>query len=273
MSIKSGHTHVDLAGMCYLPYLTSWNASSSSLGGLIAALCAAFSQNPPVAANAPAPSSYTTTPYSGGYSGASSGRGSSGGGGNPFTGPSSGGGDSPPQYSPAKDPVAEVKAQLAHEVTKKTQDRMKAYFAEATGDIDSLFQRQQTLNREAAAFGSEISKYQDEKERLASAQEQMIMEHAKIVSWIETNDTDGEELDIDEATRPATVLETQLLREIAKDHAIDDAIYMLSRALNNGVILLPVYLKKIRSLARQQFMARALTARIKARRSSTMYNN
>jgi len=48
MIIKPKHKHVDSNGLCYLPYLSSWNPNNCSLLGLASTLSKIFSQDPPV---------------------------------------------------------------------------------------------------------------------------------------------------------------------------------------------------------------------------------
>jgi hypothetical protein len=48
MIIKPKHRHVDSAGMCYLPYLSSWNPNNCNLVGLVAVLTKVFGEDPPV---------------------------------------------------------------------------------------------------------------------------------------------------------------------------------------------------------------------------------
>lgn len=48
MVIKPKHRHVDSSGMCYLPYLSSWNPNSCNLQTLINTMSQVFSADPPV---------------------------------------------------------------------------------------------------------------------------------------------------------------------------------------------------------------------------------
>eukprot|EP00735_Rhodelphis_limneticus_P001065 TRINITY_DN11615_c0_g1::TRINITY_DN11615_c0_g1_i1::g.22077::m.22077 TRINITY_DN11615_c0_g1::TRINITY_DN11615_c0_g1_i1::g.22077 ORF type:complete len:425 (+),score=19.30,sp/Q99816/TS101_HUMAN/31.34/2e-52,UEV/PF05743.8/5.7e-35,Vps23_core/PF09454.5/4e-21,UQ_con/PF00179.21/0.0008,UQ_con/PF00179.21/1.5e+04,HrpB7/PF09486.5/0.072,GCN5L1/PF06320.8/1.4 TRINITY_DN11615_c0_g1_i1:67-1341(+) len=48
MMIQQHHRHVDMTGFVYHPYLSSWNAQTSNLVGLISILCNIFGSEPPV---------------------------------------------------------------------------------------------------------------------------------------------------------------------------------------------------------------------------------
>jgi hypothetical protein len=56
MEIRPRHKHVDSAGQCYTPYLSSWQPARSDLLGLVTDLQAIFSTDPPVYAKPPASS-------------------------------------------------------------------------------------------------------------------------------------------------------------------------------------------------------------------------
>ena len=51
---------------------------------------------------------------------------------------------------------------------------------------------------------------------------------------------------------------------VADDHAVEDVFYHLSKAFHSGHISFGVYMKSVRSLAREQFMSRALTMKIRS---------
>ncbi|KNC55492.1 tumor susceptibility 101 [Thecamonas trahens ATCC 50062] len=268
MYIKPGHDHVDLSGRCYLPYLTSWTGTNSSLIGLVAAMCSAFSACPPVASGPPptatpvmaSPPAWGAAP---GYTTQSS---SSTRAAPAYTD------TSPPGYTPAQDPVVMVRKQLAKELTEKTQASLREFFPQATAEVDSLYEIQRKRTREAAMYKHETARFESERDHLAAEQEQLMVESAKIESWVEANQRDDRDVDIDEMTKPKGVLNRQLLDAMAKDRAIDDLLYALSRALNDGVILLAVYLKQVRKLSRDQFLARALAERIKAKINTGIYH-
>jgi len=55
MSLKAGHPNVDSGGMIYLPYLSNWSESQSTLTELIVTITSVFAERPPVFSNAGAP--------------------------------------------------------------------------------------------------------------------------------------------------------------------------------------------------------------------------
>lgn len=67
---------------------------------------------------------------------------------------------------------------------------------------------------------------------------------------------------IDDVVCAENVVYNQLYDLITDDHAIDDTIYVLSKALENDRINLDTFLKHTRTLAREQFMKRTLALKI-----------
>ncbi|ODO11691.1 hypothetical protein I350_00475 [Cryptococcus amylolentus CBS 6273] len=70
------------------------------------------------------------------------------------------------------------------------------------------------------------------------------------------------EIGVDELVCGISIVHNQLIDLVAEDNAIEDTIYHLTRALDSERIDLDRYLKSIRSLAREQYMKRALIERI-----------
>ncbi|GAA5978201.1 hypothetical protein JCM10908_004270 [Rhodotorula pacifica] len=75
----------------------------------------------------------------------------------------------------------------------------------------------------------------------------------------------GEGVDVDEIVCGSTVVYTQLLDLVAEDAALEDTIYALGRGLNSGGsadIDLDRFLKRVRNLAKEQFVVRATINKI-----------
>ncbi|GAA6016601.1 hypothetical protein JCM11491_006011 [Sporobolomyces phaffii] len=74
----------------------------------------------------------------------------------------------------------------------------------------------------------------------------------------------GDGVDVDEIVCGSTVVYTQLLDLVAEDAALEDTIYALGRGLNSGTanIDLDQFLKRVRALAREQFIKRATINKI-----------
>lgn len=68
--------------------------------------------------------------------------------------------------------------------------------------------------------------------------------------------------EVDELVCATNIVHNQLINLIAEDHAIEDTIYHLHRALNDGRLDLDKFLKTTTRLAEEQFMKRALIEKI-----------
>ncbi|KAI8820138.1 UEV domain-containing protein [Fimicolochytrium jonesii] len=68
---------------------------------------------------------------------------------------------------------------------------------------------------------------------------------------------------VDELLVPPTVVHKQLMDLVAEDHAIDDTLYYLAKALDAERVELNAYMKAVRTLAREQFMKRALVGKVR----------
>ncbi|WWD17812.1 hypothetical protein CI109_102255 [Kwoniella shandongensis] len=87
----------------------------------------------------------------------------------------------------------------------------------------------------------------------------------EVVSQGEERVTDLEsrgEVSVDELVCGISIVHNQLIDLVAEDNAIEDTIYHMTRALDAERVDLDRYLKSIRSLAREQYMKRALIERI-----------
>lgn len=67
---------------------------------------------------------------------------------------------------------------------------------------------------------------------------------------------------IDELVSAETIVYNQLYELVAEDRAIDDSLYVLDKALDHDIIQLEPFMKHTRSLAREQFLKRALVLKI-----------
>ncbi|ORY23215.1 UEV domain-domain-containing protein [Naematelia encephala] len=70
------------------------------------------------------------------------------------------------------------------------------------------------------------------------------------------------EVSVDEVVCGISIVHNQLIDLVAEDNAIEDTIYHMTRALDAERIDLDRFLKSIRTLAREQYMKRALIERI-----------
>jgi ESCRT-I complex subunit TSG101 len=78
--------------------------------------------------------------------------------------------------------------------------------------------------------------------------------------------------DMDAVLEPFDHISSQLVRLSAEQHAAEDLIDCLEKALLNGAIDLPTMLKETRRLASQQFLARMHVMKINASLQQALQN-
>ena len=71
-------------------------------------------------------------------------------------------------------------------------------------------------------------------------------------------------LKVEEYLVTSCTLHQQLLELIGDEHAIDELIYYLGKALNSGSIEINIFLKTIRGLAKDHYLKRALIKKIQS---------
>lgn len=67
---------------------------------------------------------------------------------------------------------------------------------------------------------------------------------------------------VDDVLVAPTVVGEQLYKLVADERSIDDAMFILTKALDRGRVRSDVFLKQTRSLAREQFLLKALAKKI-----------
>jgi ESCRT-I complex subunit TSG101 len=278
MIIKPRHKHVDSAGICYLPYISAWNPQSNIVS-LIASLSRVFAEDPPVRALPPNQQPSTPAAPAAGPS--------------PAPAPAASASPAPPPYStsfgynssPAiasaavppypyppgsqsepsllsfqeayEDPSVR-RNNMVQNVTEKLQQKLRQSFQESTKDIEKLMDENDRLKQSLA--NSELSSLQQQMEQVEKETARVDAEIAEAKRWIEENEKT--EVDVDAVTEPTNAAEKQLLHLVAEDLSYEDGFYVLNRALAAGSVDSATFLKLSRTLARDQFMARALIKKI-----------
>eukprot|EP01004_Peranema_trichophorum_P004188 NODE_3127_length_1418_cov_40.210039_g2716_i0.p1 GENE.NODE_3127_length_1418_cov_40.210039_g2716_i0~~NODE_3127_length_1418_cov_40.210039_g2716_i0.p1 ORF type:complete len:404 (-),score=62.48 NODE_3127_length_1418_cov_40.210039_g2716_i0:146-1357(-) len=256
MMIKQNHRYVDLEGMCYHEYISSWKENTHNLLDLIDKMSIVFSSDPPVYSRpasmpynpspkqyAPPPSQNLTTSY-------------------PPVQPNSVPLNSFINPNPfPQDPKTLELNNLRNELTAKIQSLLP--------DLDTQFnheyrvleasqiQLQHTAKEQSLLHSSCLS----ERDRLVTHLNQLLEDNKDLSSWLSTN-SGNKEIDIDAETNPKSPLALQLYELIAEDLAIEDTIYHLDKQLGEGNLDCETWIKNVRQLGRVQFQARALMIKV-----------
>ncbi|MCO5586655.1 hypothetical protein L7F22_040597 [Adiantum nelumboides] len=109
-----------------------------------------------------------------------------------------------------------------------------------------------------------IQNLQQEKEILEQ-QLQILRTNTDLLGdWLKEQGESSPEFDVDDAFWPCDALSKQMLESTSIDLALEDILYSLDRAVQEGSIPVEVYLKQVRSIAREQFFHRAISTKVLA---------
>ncbi|KAI5061814.1 hypothetical protein GOP47_0022353 [Adiantum capillus-veneris] len=288
MIIKRPHKHVDASGMVSLPYLQSWFYPRSNLADLARALSSMFSQDPPLFSKPSSPSSNHRTnsaasPASGAFASYTS---------SPLSSParphmqpvppSPHRTDSPGSMSSSRLPSSRhshtENGRSGHtdspsEVFRRNAinslvERLKQDTSELRKarekDLDELFTVQSHLKQRKDQLNQGIQNLQQEKGSLEQ-QLQILRTNTDLLgNWLKEQGKPSLEVDVDDAFLPYDALSKQMLESTSVDLALEDVLYSLDKAVQEGSVPVDVYLKQVRSIAREQFFHRAISAKIQA---------
>ena len=237
MVIKRPHPHVNPSGLVSLPYLQNWIYPTSNLADLARNLSLVFGRDPPLYSQQPRPNL------------------------NPNSIP-------PRAFRPSSPhrPAAD-RTQVHRNAVNRLADRLhgdsEVLRKTREAEMEELFNAQAVLRQREEQISKGLREMQDEKEGL-ELQLQMILINSDIMeAWLRENQ--GKRvIDVENAFEYSDFVSRQMLECSSSDLAIDDVIYALDKALQEGSIPFDQYLKNVRMLSREQFLHRAMSAKARA---------
>lgn len=280
MIIKRPHRNVDASGLVSVPYLQGWVFPRSNLAELVRNLSLAFGEDPPLYAkpsfrSPPSSSSFqgVNPIHSGGvmvaHPPSSSSIGLSSAMSQPHPNPAR---PYPPythlppssQQSNRTDPPSEVFRRnaintLLERLQRDIGERRKA----REMDMDKLVNTQGLLRQREERLKLGLQEMQQEKEALEQQLQTILTNTSVIETWLKSNVKTKTEFDINDVFEPCDALSKQMLDCTSADLAIEDVLYSLDKAVQEGNIPVDAYLKHVRSLAREQFFHRATVVRVR----------
>ncbi|MBA0627305.1 hypothetical protein Godav_004831, partial [Gossypium davidsonii] len=259
MIIKRPHPHVSPSGLVSIPYLHNWIYPSSNLVDLVLHLSSAFSRDPPLySQRRPNPNPrVAATAAAAGYP------------------PSPYGRVQHPQHSQARptstDDAAEVyKRNAMNKLVEMVHGDIIGMRKAREVEMEGMFSAQAVLRRREEEINKGLKEMQDEKEALEQQLQVVLMNADVLDSWIRDNEgkiknlgKKNNNVDVDEAIHCVDVLSKQVLDSTAADLAIEDVVYSLDKAVQDGVVPFDQYLRNVRLLSREQFFHRATASKVK----------
>ncbi|KAG6418585.1 hypothetical protein SASPL_120789 [Salvia splendens] len=266
MIIKRPHPFVSPNGVVSIPYLHSWLFPSSNLLELARNLAHFFARDPPLYSQRK-PSTPTPTP-------------------SPNLNPAYASVNSSPaipprEYSPSptppppygsgrmEDPAEVYKKNAINKLIADLNGDIREMRKGSEGQMEGAFGAQAVLRRREEELRKGVKEMQDEKEALEQQLQMVLMNTDVLEGWLRDNQgkLDGnkaDHVDWDEAFEPCDVLSKQMLDCTASDMAVEDTIYALDKAVQEGAIPFDQYLRSVRLLSREQFFHRATATKVRA---------
>ncbi|KAK8517022.1 hypothetical protein V6N13_092298 [Hibiscus sabdariffa] len=274
MIIKRPHPHVSPSGLVSIPYLHNWIYPSSNLVGLVVNLSSAFSLDPPLySQRRPNPNPTPSPSINCGHhppppQGPRVAHSAAG----PYP-PSPYGRVQPPQQSQARptstDDAAEAyKLNAMDKLAEMVHGNIIGMRKAREVEMEGLFSAQAVLRRREEEINKGLKEMQDEKEALEQQLQFVLMNTDVLDSWIRDNEGKTKNLgknnvNVEDTIYCVDVLSKQMLECTAADLAIEDAVYSLDKAVQNGAVSFDQYLRNVRLLSREQFFHRATAAKVK----------
>ncbi|XP_076936184.1 protein ELC-like isoform X1 [Bidens hawaiensis] len=279
MVIKRNHPFVNPSGLVSIPYLQNWVYPSSNLVDLCRNLSHYFGLDPPLysqrrpnpnpnpsysssvippnstTAVRPAipPRTYPPSPYG-------SGRISS-----PSPVPPS---QAPSHMQATEDPSEVYKRNAINKLVESVHNDASELRKKREVEMDGMFTAQAVLRQRDEVLSQGVHEMQYEKEGLEQQLQMVLMNTDVLEAWVRENE--GKlggglgDVSADEAFETSDSLSKQMLETTSADLAIEDAVYALDKAVQEGAIPFDLYLRNVRLLSREQFFHRATSAKVRA---------
>ncbi|EEF36822.1 protein ELC-like [Ricinus communis] len=284
MIIKRPHPHVNPSGLVSVPYLQNWIYPSSNLVDLVRELGGVFGRDPPLYSQRrpqsnpnPNPNpSYVSNPANLSTLSNSSGFGSVGPSGyprpppptmarpyppSPYGGSGGGGG--------TEDAAEVYKRNAINKIVESVHGDVLQLRKAREAEMEGLFSAQAVLRRREEEINKGLKEMQDEKEGLEAQLQVVLMNTDVLEAWVRENEGKVKakghvDVDVDNVFECTDALSKQMLECTSADLAIEDVVYSLDKAVQEGVVPFDQYLRNVRLLSREQFFQRATAAKVRA---------
>ena len=166
-------------------------------------------------------------------------------------------------------PSSSLRQSLLSTLTTRSQDILRTQHNEMSSEIDSILSQQQTLQERRDQHDTALATLHSELQQLHAHSNALAGARQQLSEWLAVHEAVGSEKNVDELVYARDSWSRQLLECVVADQAIEDALWLLDRALSEGVVEFGVYVKLIRSYSRKQYFHRALAAQIQRRQAET----
>ncbi|KAG6533860.1 protein ELC-like [Zingiber officinale] len=275
MLVKPGHPLVDPSGLvraAAVPYLASWVYPSSNLVDLVRSLSHLFGLDPPLYSHPAAALPQNQSPPNTRH---------------PFPSPSNpspariysslpspyGGGRFPPSPQtqiashPIEDPADVFRRNAISKIVENVHRDAASLRRSQESEMGPLLSLQAELRIRREELSRGVREMVGEKEGLEQQLQLVLMNTDVLEGWVRETEASSRKVDalnVDNVFEPMDALSRQILELTAADLAVEDTIYSLDKAVQDGAITSESYLKSVRALCREQFFHRATLAKARA---------
>lgn len=164
---------------------------------------------------------------------------------------------------PYEDPET-IRRGLIQQLTTKIRADIEQTRRTCQQDIEQAISVQQQLQTSENRIKQGVQQLLQEKSDLQRNNAILSQKVTELREWLQTHERSDENVDVDAITEPKDPLAVQALTVLAEDAASEDGLHVLDRALQQGTIDLPTFLRRSRFLAEEQFNKRVLSDKITA---------
>ncbi|KAI9090083.1 UEV domain-containing protein [Phlyctochytrium arcticum] len=129
-------------------------------------------------------------------------------------------------------------------------------------EVERLLSVNKSLREGESRVGNIVTQLREEEDKVRKAILLLQEKNEQLQSQVELIQQQAD-VNVDEVVLGSAVVYNQLFDVVADDHAIDDTLYYLGKALDAERVEPAIYLKHVRNLAREQFLKRALVKKIR----------
>jgi ESCRT-I complex subunit TSG101 len=167
----------------------------------------------------------------------------------------------PVQPEQPQRPPNPEKMQAIEYLDQQLEQASKTLNDEATQDDEALRYTEQTLSWMEGQIDAQTREL-DNITKGCHANEAILTEKIETARRVISDAKSRQKPNVDEILCAENIVYNQLYQLVAEDHAIDDTMYILGKALDKDRVQLDPFLKHTRTLAREQFLKRALINKI-----------
>ncbi|KAK6156191.1 hypothetical protein DH2020_010439 [Rehmannia glutinosa] len=178
----------------------------------------------------------------------------------------------PPPYGSGRimeDPAEVFKKNAIHELVESLNGDIREMRKKMEGEMEGMFGARAVLRKHDEELRIGLKEMQDEMEALEQQLQMVLMNTDILEGWLRENEgklgsNDLNSVDADDAFELCDALSKQTLDCTASDLALEDTIYALDKAVQEGAVPFDQYIRNVRLLSREQFFHRATASKVKA---------